>query len=1122
MSKNDSLWTVLSVQNPWSELICLGLKDVENRSWPTDYRGRLYIHSSGSPMTPAEAKRELGASVLRDIPQVRSWLQEGLSKSAAEPWLISRAIIGYVDLVDCVRDSASPWAAEDQYHWVFADPELFDESVTDVPGQLKLWTFDPEKYRNFGLKHVAVQAEEEVREPTPRSFSSHPFTTTDHQAVFWAWDLSKRSQEDGYAKIAGSMMGAQVDLNPHQVDAALFALKSPLSKGVLLADEVGLGKTIEAGIVIAQRWAERKRRILLVVPATLRKQWSSELADKFFLPSVILESKSWKEAEAGGQINPFDRDDTIILTSYQFAARKAGYVQKIGWNLVVIDEAHRVRNSWQKKNRMGRALKEATAHSRKVLLTATPLQNSAMELFGLLSFIDPHSFGSEESFRSQYLSLANEGRFQDLRKRIEPFFYRTLRRQVLEYIQYTKRIALTETYAPGEEEQSFYDGFTEWLSRKDLFSVPASQRALLTLVLHKLLASSTFAVQNALDRIEQRLTDLAAQVQERQVSTDLSAEWEIGDVLGDLDGVDAESEEWDEEDGDPEAEVVDQEALARELSEIREFKRRVRAISTNAKGDKLLTALEFGFRKMRDLGAADKAIIFTESKRTQKYLQEILAESVYAGSVVLFNGENKDPESKAIYKAWLAENQGSDRITGSASSDMRAALVDHFKHSAKIMIATEAAAEGVNLQFCSLIINYDLPWNPQRIEQRIGRCHRYGQKFDVVVVNFLNTKNRADERVYELLKEKLKLFDGVFGASDEVLGALGSGVDFEKRILGIYQTCRTRDQIDSAFGQLQLELDETISQTMTKTQVKVLENLDEEVHSRLKMRESEARALMSSQARSLYFLTKHLIGPEGDWNDEGASFGYQGQSYRFKVEEGTVAHAYRVQHPLAQALIERARELRPEAAELSFYYTGMPVIGALEDLVGKSGWMQVEVMTRASKHETEELLIVGALTDDGTVLYPDVAQKLFQLPAESRPLRENVPEQLQTVTDTQRRRTQEESQQRQQSYFSTEIDKLDLWAEDLKNGLELRIKELEVSIKETKKASTLAITLEDKLALQKQVKDLESERNQARRRLFDAQDEIDSKRDEIIRGIEEELKILESQDSLMKVRWHLC
>jgi hypothetical protein len=198
------------------------------------------------------------------------------------------------------------------------------------------------------------------------------------------------------------------------------------------------------------------------------------------------------------------------------------------------------------------------------------------------------------------------------------------------------------------------------------------------------------------------------------------------------------------------------------------------------------------------------------------------------------------------------------------------------------------------------------------------------------------------------------------------------------------------------------------------------------------------------------------------------------------------------------------------------------VIGALEDLIGKSGWMQVEVMTRASKHETEEILIVGALTDDGNVLYPDIAQKLFQLPAESRPLHEPIPEQLQAVTDVQRHRIQEEAQQRQNSYFSTEIDKLDLWAEDLKNGLELRIKELGSAIKEAKRASTLAMKLEDKLGFQKQVKELEAERNQARRRLFDAQDEIDEKRDGIISGIEEELKVGETRQVVLLLRWELA
>ena len=144
----------------------------------------------------------------------------------------------------------------------------------------------------------------------------------------------------------------------------------------------------------------------------------------------------------------------------------------------------------------------------------------------------------------------------------------------------------------------------------------------------------------------------------------------------------------------------------------------------------------------------------------------------------------------------MKQHAGTDRITGSPTADKRAALVEYFRDEASIMIATEAAAEGINLQFCNLVVNYDMPWNPQRIEQRIGRCHRYGQKYDVVVVNFLNKANAADVRVYQLLAEKFKLFDGVFGASDEVIGAIESGVDFEKRIVGIYQQCRTTEQIE--------------------------------------------------------------------------------------------------------------------------------------------------------------------------------------------------------------------------------------------------------------------------------------------------------------------------------------
>ncbi len=186
-------------------------------------------------------------------------------------------------------------------------------------------------------------------------------------------------------------------------------------------------------------------------------------------------------------------------------------------------------------------------------------------------------------------------------------------------------------------------------------------------------------------------------------------------------------------------------------------------------------------------GAATKALIFTESRRTQEYLKRFLESHGYKGQVVLFNGTNAGPEETAIYSRWAEKNRESGRGSGSRALDVRTALIEHFRDEATILIATEAAAEGINLQFCSLVINYDLPWNPQRIEQRIGRCHRYGQKHDVVVINFLNERNDADRRVLELLGEKFSLFNGVFGASDEVLGSIESGVDFEKRILAIYQ-----------------------------------------------------------------------------------------------------------------------------------------------------------------------------------------------------------------------------------------------------------------------------------------------------------------------------------------------
>lgn len=623
---------------------------------------------------------------------------------------------------------------------------------------------------------------------------------TPYHCQYWAHLLTLKGAGGSIENLTRSISNARVDLNPHQVDAALFALRSPLSKGAILADEVGLGKTIEAGIVLSQRWAERKRRILLIVPATLRKQWQQELDEKFYLPSVVLDGQRFNQLWKAGNGSPFMLEDSIVICSYHFVSAKASSVQAVPWDLVVIDEAHRLRNVFKPQSKLARRIVDSIGPAHKLLLTATPLQNSLMELYGLVSIIDEHVFSDPAAFREQFVRPgADADRYQQLRSRLSPVCIRTLRKQVVEYVSYTKRIPITQDFTPSDDEHSLYERVSAFLQRDSLVSLPAGQRHLITLVLRKLLASSTFAISGTLLGLVERLR-ATQRAQKTQVAPESESESEsllLDD--SDFDSICELQDEWevDQEllaenvvevpaaDVEPKSrtgilppskpsEYVDPKKLEEELEELLGFSQLASRITINAKGEALILALEIALNRAAELGAKRKAVIFTESRRTQNYLFDLLSRRGYNGQLVLMNGSNTDPLSKQIYEDWLKRHVGQECVSGSKTVDIKAAIVEEFKDRASILIATEAAAEGVNLQFCSLVVNFDLPWNPQRIEQRIGRCHRYGQKHDVVVVNFLNRRNQADERVFELLSEKFNLFDGVFGASDQVLGALES------------------------------------------------------------------------------------------------------------------------------------------------------------------------------------------------------------------------------------------------------------------------------------------------------------------------------------------------------------
>jgi len=805
---------------------------------------------------------------------------------------------------------------------------------------------------------------------------------TDHHALLFAWKLSTSASGSSFGRIANGLSGAQVDLNPHQIDAAIFALSSPLSRGTLLADEVGLGKTIEAGIILSQLWASGHRRILLVLPASIRKQWRSELADKFFLPSAIIDSTSYSLARKSGTPNPFLADDIILISSYRFAAGKSDQLKSIPWDLVVFDEAHRLRNVYKKDNKYAKALRSSLSAPKKLLLTATPLQNSLMELFGLSTFIDPLVFGSEESFRQNFLGTLDKSHLDDLKRRLSPFCHRTLRKQVTEYISYTNRNCMTEIFTPYEDEDFLYMAVSGWLQSKNLYAFKKGSRALVTLVLRKVLASSSFALAGSMDRILARL--------EAKRSKMSKADALIQDFSDDLESLDddLEDEEWGSDSDDDDLE--DPPDIDEEIDSVRHFRDMARAVSKNAKGDHLVIALKRGFDALAARGAPRKAIIFTESRRTQRYLYDILESSDYHGSVVLFNGQNDDEMSNSIYRLWLQRHKGSDQLSGSPTADKRAAILEYFRDSASIMIATEAAGEGVNLQFCSMVVNYDLPWNPQRIEQRIGRCHRYGQKFDVTVLNFVNGNNAADQRVYELLSVKFKLFDGVFGASDEVLGSIQSGVDFERRVLAIYQTCRTVEAINTAFDQLRHDLEPQINSAISAAKAKILDNLDDEVKSKLRLRQSEALDFISIQERDLYRLTKQVLGPSADWHDDAFSFTLASLPipaiplgvYQIRPDFSSSAHLYRIQHPLAQHCIATAKSIvLPAQASLNFVYRGLPKMSRIEDSIGATGWLCVSVLTAASHAQTEDLLVATALLDDGSPFDEEIVFQLFSCDA---------------------------------------------------------------------------------------------------------------------------------------------
>jgi adenine-specific DNA-methyltransferase len=682
------------------------------------------------------------------------------------------------------------------------------------------------------------------------------------QRCYQAEDLVRLRRSDEQRRYVAPQRAGRIDPNPHQIEAVIFALKRIPDGGCILADEVGLGKTIEAGLVIRQLLAEGATRILLIAPKPLLGQWRQELFTLFDIEAHEGEPK------AGAFDGP-----GVFLIGREAAGSERGSAALLGsdaFDLCVIDEAHEYFGGlYQRFDAEGEyrddSPKAQTADRVRsvlragrvpvLLLTATPMQNSLDELWSLVHYVDLNGtlLGDLPTFRALFSGEEKRqlarGQEEELRGRLKTVLQRTLRRQAQEFLDkpFVDRHARKFEYDMSPEERSLYDDVTRYLLEPGIVAFRGSSRQLLLTLFHRQMASSTRALASSLKKVAERLRKtLKAVSGEPGAIAEDESEW-LRDLEEDLPAKEVAAED--------ELPAVNPARVRAEAERVEAFVQRAHELEgADSKFEQLRKALQLVAARANSGDGSGKVVIFTESIQTQEYLRDRLlaSGSVFDDDVTLFRGENNSPRAQAALERWRTEIPQDEGVKPSPGVAVRLALVHEFRTRSRVFISTEAGAKGLNLQFCETVVNYDLPWNPQRIEQRIGRCHRYGQKHAVTVINFLARDNEAQQLTFEILDEKLNLFGSILDASDEVIhrpenlssevlaGALGA--DIETALRRIWERARTLEEVHAELRALRERVDEQrrrFEETFLRTHGIIEERFDEGLQQVFRRRKEE-------------------------------------------------------------------------------------------------------------------------------------------------------------------------------------------------------------------------------------------------------------------------------------------
>ncbi len=587
-----------------------------------------------------------------------------------------------------------------------------------------------------------------------------------------------------------SLSNSRTRLLPHQIEAT-HHVAGALRPRFILADEVGLGKTIEAGLIMKELTLRRGyEKVLVITPAALLVQWQQEMRSKFNEEFTILNRRTFAEGLASRQ------KTRRLLVSLDFIKNEpyASEIHKRKWDMVVFDEAHRLRRDFLKSTRAYAFAEQiAPRCDAFLLLTATPFRGKLEELYHLVRLIDPHLLGPPNAFFQEFIQNMSDRSMARLKEKITSVM---LRRRKVEVGGFTRRIARTVRLELSPEERQLYDATTDYVKREYNLAVREGNRtdSFIMIVFQKLLDSSSRALVGALDRRRARLEEalyrspglpLAFQRGDTSLEGSAEAPPELASAFDPL-----EFEEWREDEWGPDHEsgpgretnAPRETATGGALKSLQEQRKEILTLSRLVKlgrairVDRKLTKLRETLVKLGQEGYV-KFVIFTQFKTTMEYLAEDLGRDF---RVTVFHG--------------------------SLSLNEKEAAVGEFKQKTEIFICTEAGGEGRNLQFASALINYDLPWSPLKIEQRIGRIHRFGQERDCLILNF-STRDTVAERVLEVLETKIKLFEESIGPSDTLLGAVEEELNFPGLMMQFAAGQKTGREMDLEIGE-QLKLAE--------------------------------------------------------------------------------------------------------------------------------------------------------------------------------------------------------------------------------------------------------------------------------------------------------------------------